>query len=68
MPTLRDMVKGVFFLFFLSILLFKGLSLFGLLNFLFKNNPTLLCLSRDKTKGQFDKNTTLTFTKMLHKK
>ena len=51
-----------------SILLFKELSLFGILIFLFKNIPTPLCLSRDKTKGQSDKNITLTPTKMLPKK
>ena len=34
----------------LSILLFKGLPLFGLLIFKFKNVPTPLCLSRDKAK------------------
>ena len=36
--------------------------------FWLKNVPTLLCLSRDKTKGQFGKNTTLTPTKTLPKK
>ena len=36
--------------------------------FLFKNSPTPICLSRDKTKGQFYKNTTLTFIKTLPKK
>ena len=35
---------------------------------LFKNALTPLCLSRDKTKGQFGKNTTLTPTKTLPKK
>ena len=35
---------------------------------LFKNALTPLCLSRDKTKGQFGKNTTLTPTKILSKK
>ena len=34
----------------------------------FKNAPTPLCLSRDKTKGQFGKNTILTPTKKLPKK
>ena len=52
----------------LSILLFKGLPLFGILFFLFRNAQTLLCLSRDKTKGQYSKNTTLTPTKILPKK
>ena len=36
--------------------------------FLLKNAPTPLCLSRDKTKGQSGKNTTLTPTKTLSKK
>ena len=36
--------------------------------FLFKNAPTHLCLSKDKIKGQFGKNTTLTPTKTLSKK
>ena len=53
---------------FISILLFKELSLFGILIFLFKNIPTPLFLSRDKTKGQSGKNTTLTPTKTLPKK
>ena len=58
-----------------SILLFKvetllknGLPLFGIFIFWFKNAPTLLCLSRDKTKEQSSKNTTLTSTKTLPKK
>ena len=51
-----------------SILLFKGYFLFGFLIFLFKNILTSLYLSRDKTKGQFGKNTTLTPTKILPKK
>ena len=51
-----------------SILLFKGLPLFGILIFLIKNTPTPLCLCRNKTKGQFGKNTTLTPTKTLPKK
>ena len=34
----------------ISILLFKGLPLFGFLIFKFKNVPTPLCLSRDKAK------------------
>ena len=42
--------------------------MFGFLIFLFKNTPTLLYLSRDKTKRQFGKNTTLTPTKTLPKK
>ena len=33
-----------------------------------KKAPTLLCLSRDKIKRQFGKNTTLTLTKTLPKK
>ena len=36
--------------------------------FQFKNAPTPLCLSRDKTKGHSGKNTTLTPTKTLPKK
>ena len=36
--------------------------------FLFKNAPTILCLSRDKTKRQSDKNTIVTPTKTLPKK
>ena len=51
-----------------SILLFKGFLLFGFLIFQFKNAPTLLCLSRDKTKGHSGKNATLTPTKTLPKK
>ena len=51
------------------ILLFKGLSLFGILIFfLFKNIPTPLCFSNDKIKRQFGKNTTLASTKTLPKK
>ena len=42
--------------------------MFGFLIFQFKNAHTLLCLSRDKTKGQFGKNATLTPTKTLPKK
>ena len=53
---------------YISILLFKGLLLFGFFIFQFKNAHTLLCLSRDKTKGQFGKNATLTLTKTLPKK
>ena len=53
----------------LSILLFKGLLLFGFIIFFwFKNTSTLLYLSRDKIKGQFGKNATLTPTKTLLKK
>ena len=45
------------------------LLLFGILIFfLFKNDPTPICLSRDKTKGQSGKSTTLTTTKILPKK
>ena len=51
-----------------SILLFKGFSLFGFLIFQFKNIPIPLCLSRDKIKGQFGKNTTLISTTILPKK
>ena len=42
--------------------------MFGFLIFLFKNAPTSLCLSRDKTKGYFGKNATLTPAKTLPKK
>ena len=35
---------------------------------MFKQRPVLLYLSRDKTKGQFDKNTNLTPNKKLPKK
>ena len=52
----------------LSILLFKGLFLFGFLIFQFENTPTPLYLCRDKIKGQFGKNATLTSTKTLPKK
>ena len=51
-----------------SILLFKGLPLFGFLIFQFKNAPTPLCLSRDKFKGHSGKNATVTPTKTLPKK
>ena len=37
-------------------------------SFFFLNAHISLCLSRDKTKGQFGKNTTLTPTKTLPKK
>ena len=43
----------------ISILLFKGLLLFRVLIFQFKNAPISLCLSRDKTKEQSGKNATL---------
>ena len=52
----------------MHILLFKGLPLYGFLIFQFKNVPTPLCLSRDKTQGQFSKNATLISTKTLPKK
>ena len=52
-----------------SILLFKGVFLVWDPHlFLFKNAPTPLCLSRDKTKEQSGKNITLTLTKTLPKK
>ena len=53
---------------YISILLFKRLPLFRFLIFQFKNTPTSLCLSRDKTKRQPSKNATLTTTKTLPKK
>lgn len=52
----------------LSILLFKGIFLFCIFVFLFKNSPTHLCLSIDKIKRQFDKNTILTHNKTLPNK
>ena len=42
--------------------------MFKILFFFKKNNFILLYLSRDKIKGQSDKNTTLTPTKILRKK
>ena len=42
--------------------------MFGISFFWFKNDPTLLCLSKYKIKGQSDDNTTLTPTKILPKK
>ena len=41
-------------------MLLRGFSCLGSSFFWFKNTFTFLCLSRDKTKGQSDKNTTLT--------
>ena len=58
----------MFDILYLSILLFKGLPLFGFLIFQFRNTPTPLYLCRDKTKGQYGKNATLTPTKTLPKK
>ena len=52
----------------LSILLFKGFLLFRFFIFLVQKYPTSLYLSRDKIKGQFNKNITLTPTKILTKK
>ena len=49
-------------------MLLRGFSCLGSSFFWFKNTPTFLCLSRDKTKGQSDKNTTLTPTKTCPKK
>ena len=49
----------------LSILLFKELLWFGMDISLYKNTSTFLGLSRDKTKGQPGKNTSLTLTKTL---
>ena len=46
----------------------KGLPLLGSSFFLFKNAPTPLFLSKDKTKEQCDKYTTLTPTKTFPKK
>ena len=50
------------------VLLFKGFLLFGFFIFQFKNAHTPLCLSKNKTKGHFVKNVTLTPTKTLSKK
>ena len=51
------------------LVLFKGLPLFGILIFLVKKcSYTLLCLSRDKIKGQSSKNITLIYIKILPKK
>ena len=51
------------------LVLFKELPLFGILIFLVKKCPyTPLCLSKDKTKGQSSKNTTLIYIKILPKK
>ena len=53
----------------LSILLLKGFFLFcTFIFYFFKNNPTRLCLSIDKIKGQFDKNTILIHNKTLPNK
>ena len=49
----------------LSILLYKELLWFGMDISLYKNTSTFLGLSRDKTKGQPGKNTSLTLTKTL---
>ena len=46
----------------------RGFPCLDSLFFQFKNAPTPLCLSRDKTKEQFDKNATLIPTKTLSKK
>ena len=46
----------------------RGFPCLGYSFFWFKNIPTPLCLSRDKTKGQSDKNTIVTPTKTLPKK
>ena len=43
-------MNGLVFICIYTIQLFKRFFLFGFLIFLFKNAPTLLCLSRDKTK------------------
>ena len=57
------------FYIFISILLFKGASpIWDPHLFLFKNAPTPLYLSRDKTKGQSGRNTILNLTKTLPKK
>ena len=66
--TVHFFFLRVFIYLYLSILLFKGFSLFGFFFFGFKNAHTLLCLSRNKTKGQSGKNKTLILTKTLPKK
>ena len=53
----------LFWVFYTSILLFKRLSLFRIFIFFVQKVPTLLCLSRDKTKEQSSKKTTLILTK-----
>ena len=69
LPSFRFLFsKLIFQIFELSILLFKGLPLFGFLIFLFKNVPTPLCLSRHKIKRHSGKNVTVTPTKSLPKK
>ena len=45
----------------------RSFPICGLHFFLFKNGHASLCLIKDKTKGQFEKNTTLIFTKTLSK-
>ena len=55
----------------ISILLYYYLRGFLCLDssfFLFKKTPTSLCLIRDKTKGQYGKNATITLIKTLLKK
>ena len=52
----------------LYLLLFKGFLLRSSFFFWFKDALALLCLSRNKTKGLSDKNTTLTPIKTLPKK
>ena len=64
----RNCVRYINLSISISILLFKGLSLFGFLICQFKNAPTPLYLSRDKIKGHSGKNATLTPTKTLPKK
>ena len=46
----------------------RGFSCLDSSFFQFKNAPTPLCLSRDKTKGHFSKNAILISTKILPKK
>ena len=64
----RKLITDLLLLLLLSILLFKGLPLFGFLIFQFKNAPTFLCLSRDKIKRHSGKNAIVTSTKILPKK
>ena len=46
----------------------RGFPCLDSLFFWFKNTPTPLCLSKNKTKGKSGKNTILTPTKTLPKK
>ena len=58
----------IYLFIYLCYYLSKGLPHLDSSFFLFKNALTPLCLSKDKTKAQFGKNTTLTPIKTLPKK